>query len=73
MSGDGGSSWDASVAIRAASCFGSPGWSRQAVARFDDRGLGVAAALQGFGVLYILEHRVAAPIADGRLICLLEP
>ncbi len=40
---------------------------------FNDGDLLVAAALQGFGVLYILEDLVAEPIADGRLIRLLEP
>ncbi|CAN7629750.1 LysR family transcriptional regulator [Neorhizobium sp. LjRoot104] len=40
---------------------------------FNDADLLVAAALEGFGVLYILEDLVAAPIADGRLIRLLEP
>ena len=33
----------------------------------------MAAALEGFGILYILEGLVAAPIADGRLTRLLEP
>ena len=32
----------------------------------------VAAALEGFGILYIREDAVAAPIADGRLTRLLE-
>jgi DNA-binding transcriptional LysR family regulator len=40
---------------------------------FNDGDLLVAAALEGFGVLYILEDLVAAPIADGRLTRLLEP
>ncbi len=40
---------------------------------FNDGDLLVGAALAGFGVLYILEDLVAAPIADGRLIRLLEP
>ena len=40
---------------------------------FNDGDLLVAAALEGFGILYILEDLVAAPIADGRLIRLLEP
>ncbi|NKE46329.1 LysR family transcriptional regulator [Roseomonas frigidaquae] len=40
---------------------------------FNDGDLLVAAALEGFGVLYILEDLVAAPVADGRLIRLLEP
>lgn len=40
---------------------------------FNDAGLLVAAALEGFGILYILEDLVAAPIADGRLNRLLEP
>lgn len=40
---------------------------------FNDAGLLVAAAVEGFGVLYILEDAVAAPLADGRLIRLLEP
>lgn len=39
----------------------------------NDGHLLVAAALEGFGVLYILEDLVAAPIADGRLTRLLEP
>ncbi|WP_309086693.1 LysR family transcriptional regulator [Chelativorans sp.] len=39
---------------------------------FNDGGLLVAAALEGFGILYILEDLVAAPIADGRLVRLLE-
>jgi len=33
----------------------------------------MAAAIEGFGILYILEDLLAAPLADGRLICLLEP
>ncbi|CDZ26606.1 LysR substrate-binding domain-containing protein [Neorhizobium galegae] len=40
---------------------------------FNDADLPVAAALEGFGILYILEDLVAAPIADGRLVRLLEP
>ncbi|MCQ1781418.1 hypothetical protein NOJ05_29905 [Neorhizobium galegae] len=40
---------------------------------FNDADLLVAAALEGFGILYILEELVAAPIAGGRLIRLLEP
>lgn len=40
---------------------------------FNDADLLVAAALEGLGILYILEDLVAAPIADGRLIRLLEP
>ena len=40
---------------------------------FNDGDLLVAAAIEGFGILYILEDLVAAPIADGRLIRLLEP
>jgi DNA-binding transcriptional LysR family regulator len=40
---------------------------------FNDGELLVAAAVEGFGILYILEDLVAAPIADGRLIRLLEP
>jgi len=40
---------------------------------FNDGDLLVAAALEGFGILYILEDLVAAPIADGRLTRLLEP
>jgi len=40
---------------------------------FNDGDLLVAAAVQGFGILYILEDLVAAPIADGRLVRLLEP
>lgn len=40
---------------------------------FNDGDLLVAAALEGFGILYILEDLVAAPIADGRLVRLLEP
>lgn len=39
----------------------------------NDGGLLVATALEGFGILYVLEDLVAAPIADGRLIRLLEP
>lgn len=39
---------------------------------FNDADLLVAAAVEGFGILYILEDLVAAPIADGRLIRLLE-
>ena len=39
----------------------------------NDGGLLVAAALEGFGILYVLEDLVAAPIADGRLVRLLEP
>ncbi|KAA0972011.1 LysR family transcriptional regulator [Aureimonas fodinaquatilis] len=39
---------------------------------FNDGDLLVAAALEGFGILYILEDLVAAPIADGRLIHLLQ-
>jgi DNA-binding transcriptional LysR family regulator len=39
---------------------------------FNDGDLLVAAAIEGFGVLYILEDLVAAPVADGRLIRLLE-
>ncbi len=39
---------------------------------FNDADLLVAAAVEGFGVLYILEDLVAAPIADGCLIRLLE-
>lgn len=39
---------------------------------FNDADLLVAAALAGFGILYILEDLVAAPIAEGRLIRLLE-
>lgn len=40
---------------------------------FNDADLLIAAAVEGFGILYILEDLVAAPIADGRLIRLLEP
>ncbi|MCD1633902.1 LysR family transcriptional regulator [Martelella mediterranea] len=40
---------------------------------FNDGDLLVAAALEGFGILYILEDLVAAAIADGRLTRLLEP
>ncbi|MCP1197547.1 LysR family transcriptional regulator [Acetobacter senegalensis] len=40
---------------------------------FNNADLLVAAALEGFGILYILEDLVAAPIADGHLIRLLEP
>lgn len=40
---------------------------------FNDADLLVAAALEGFGILYILEDLVAGPIADGRLTRLLEP
>lgn len=40
---------------------------------FNDGDLLVAAALEGFGILYILEDLVAAPIANGRLTRLLEP
>lgn len=40
---------------------------------FNDGDLLVAAALEGFGILYVLEDLVATPIADGRLIRLLEP
>ena len=40
---------------------------------FNDGNLLVAAALEGFGILYILEDLVAPPIADGRLTRLLEP
>ena len=39
---------------------------------FNDGDLLVAAALEGFGILYTLDDLVAAPIADGRLIRLLE-
>lgn len=41
--------------------------------RFNDADLLVAAALEGFGILYILEDLVATQVADGRLIRLLEP
>lgn len=40
---------------------------------FNDGDLLVAAAVEGFGILYVLEDLVAAPIADGRLTRLLEP
>jgi DNA-binding transcriptional LysR family regulator len=40
---------------------------------FNDGDLLVAAAIEGLGILYILEDLVAVPIADGRLIRLLEP
>lgn len=40
---------------------------------FNDGDLLMAAALEGFGILYIIEDLVAAPIADGRLTRLLEP
>lgn len=40
---------------------------------FNDGDLLVAAALEGFGILYILEDLVAAPMADGRLTRLMEP
>lgn len=40
---------------------------------FNDADLLVAAALEGFGILYILEDLVAAPVFDGRLTRLLEP
>lgn len=40
---------------------------------FNDGDMLVAAALEGFGILYILADLVAAPIADGRLVRLLEP
>ena len=39
---------------------------------FNDGDLLVAAAIEGFGILYILEDLVTAPIADGRLTRLLE-
>jgi len=39
---------------------------------FNDGNLLVDAAMEGFGILYILEDLVAAPIADGRLTRLLE-
>ena len=39
---------------------------------FNDGDLLVAAAIEGFGVLYILEDLVAAPVADGRLVHLLD-
>jgi DNA-binding transcriptional LysR family regulator len=40
---------------------------------FNDGDMLVAAALEEFGILYILEDLVAEPIADGRLLRLLEP
>lgn len=40
---------------------------------FNDSDLLVAAAVEGFGILYILEDLVTAPIADGRLTRLLKP
>lgn len=40
---------------------------------FNDGDMLVAAALEGFGILYILADLVAAPVADGRLVSLLEP
>lgn len=40
---------------------------------FNDGDLLVAAAIEGFGVVYVLEDLVAAPLADGRLNRLLEP
>jgi DNA-binding transcriptional LysR family regulator len=40
---------------------------------FNDGDLLVAAAIEGFGVLYVLEDLVSAPLADGRLIRVLEP
>ena len=40
---------------------------------FNDADLMVAAALEGFGILYILEDLVAEPISQGRLTRLLEP
>ena len=40
---------------------------------FNDGDLLVAAAVEGLGILYILEDLVATPIVDGRLIRLLEP
>lgn len=40
---------------------------------FNDADLLVAAAIEGFGILYILEDLVAAPLADGRLVRLLQP
>lgn len=40
---------------------------------FNGGDLLVAATLEGFGILYILEDLVAAPIANGRLIRLLKP
>jgi DNA-binding transcriptional LysR family regulator len=33
----------------------------------------IAAAIEGFGILYVLEGLVTMPIAEGRLIRLLEP
>ncbi|MDQ0137862.1 DNA-binding transcriptional LysR family regulator [Neorhizobium galegae] len=40
---------------------------------FNDADLLIAAAIEGFGILYILEDLVTAPLADGRLTRLLEP
>lgn len=40
---------------------------------FNDGDMLVAAAIESFGILYILEDLVAAPMADGRLVRLLEP
>lgn len=40
---------------------------------FNDENLLVAAAIEGIGVLYILEDLVAGPMADGDLARLLEP
>lgn len=40
---------------------------------FNDGNLLVAAAIEGFGILYILEDLVATPLADGRLTRLLNP
>ncbi|WP_242128113.1 LysR family transcriptional regulator [Sphingobium sp. Sx8-8] len=40
---------------------------------FNDADLLVAAAVEGCGMLYILEDLVASPIAEGRLTRLLEP
>jgi DNA-binding transcriptional LysR family regulator len=40
---------------------------------FNNGDMLVAAALEGFGILYILEDLVASPLADGRLTRLLEP
>ncbi|MCM2292539.1 LysR substrate-binding domain-containing protein [Allorhizobium sp. BGMRC 0089] len=40
---------------------------------FNDADLLIAAATEGFGILYILEDLVAAQLADGSLIRLLEP
>jgi len=40
---------------------------------FNDAAMLVATALESFGILYILEDLVTAPIAEGRLIRLLEP